>query len=285
MKAAPAAIAVGAFFLVGLAGGAYWRTMAHDGGSTAAADRRPRNGTTAPTIVTVQQSSPTPSVLLPRTPPTSSSAVAPTTIEVSPAPSTQTAAIDPAPAISAASANTAPRETKRDDAKKEEAKKDSAKKAEPPSHAEDGEPAAHADLHLPATKPTPPAADERLAAKAPPPPAHQDARAPNGSGPFQVQFGMFTSEENANRLSRALSTPQVKITVQRSQDRAGRPVYYVRSPVFDDFARAMAAAWDAQNAAQADHFGEPVKYVIVRINASSGVASNLAVSQEASGPR
>lgn len=276
MKAAPAAIAVGLFFLIGLGGGAYWRTSivrpaSSDQPSAATSvtiDHQPLGAASKPAMLAAQTVA-SAAAPLPQVPPRPEPPAAPTPAsapvqDVSvPAPPAQAVAREPAPPTPA------------------EAAKDLPKK--------DGSPA-HGAAPLPPTKPAAPAREmpgheERLAAKSPSR-AHAEVHAAgNGSGPFQVQFGVFTSEENANRLSQALSTPQVKIAVQRGQDKAGHPLFYVRSPVFEDFARALAAAWDAQNAAQAEHFAEPVKYVILRVNTSSGVESSIAISQEASGAR
>jgi hypothetical protein len=276
MKAAPAAVAVGVFFLVGLAGGAYWRNeIGHFVRSStppvAAAATTSQRLIPAPHEATVIAALPAPG---------SAGGTALSAMSGSGNLSSEDAAGATPPAAGARPESPAtPMPT--DNQASTDHNGDRPKGDTPLARAE--------TPPLPASKPTPPARDERVAAKLPAPARGHadvrsaDVRAPGGSGPFQVQFGVFSSEENANRLGQALSTPQVKISVQRSQDKAGHPLFYVRSPLFDDFARALAAAWDAQNAAQAGHFAEPVKYVILRVNTSSGVETSIAVSQETAG--
>jgi hypothetical protein len=115
--------------------------------------------------------------------------------------------------------------------------------------------------------------------------AHPATAAPAASGPFRIQFGAFRHEENAKRLSRAITTPAMKASVTLGKDHNGRPLYYVRSPAFADFARALAAAWDAQNTAQKQHFAEPITYLIRRMPAAESDAAPAATATELAGGR
>jgi hypothetical protein len=89
------------------------------------------------------------------------------------------------------------------------------------------------------------------------------ARVPPGAGPFQIQFGAFANEENAKRLVRAIASSRAKPEMVRGPGRAGRPVFYVRSAVFDDAQAATDAASDAVRAAQEAKFDDKVTYVIL----------------------
>jgi hypothetical protein len=135
----------------------------------------------------------------------------------------------------------------------------------------------------PEAKPAPAA----HAAKMPPhaEPVHPATAAPAASGPFRIQFGAFRREENARRLSQAITTPAMKVSVTLGKDHKGRPLYYVRSPAFADFARALAAAWDAQNTAQKQHFAEPITYLIRRVPTAEADATSAAGTTELAGGR
>lgn len=118
-----------------------------------------------------------------------------------------------------------------------------------------------------------------------PPQSRPTAPAATASGPFRIQFGAFRHEENARRLSEAVSTPAMKVSVTRGKDHRGRLLYYVRSPEFSEFARALAAAWDAQNAAQKLHFDEPITYLIQRVPAVEAAAAPSGTAELAAGTR
>lgn len=273
MKTAPAALAVSLFFAAGIAGGAFLRTVDTD-----------------PTVLEQEAVSPAVSLSYP-----------PKTIAAEPAmlpPRSDGESMTAAPAALASQPESPPNAPSPVPAQKPAPRQEAAQQASTAAPAADAtgneDASKHRDSGLTgaanaiarhATKPGP-APQQRLAA-AKSAPARPDravgagaARLPaRAEGPFQVQFGVFTSEENAERLSRALSTAQVKIDVQRGQDRGGRALFFVRSPVFDEFAQARAAASDAQVTAQAQHLGEPVKYVILRGSASAGATGTVAVSQ------
>jgi hypothetical protein len=118
-----------------------------------------------------------------------------------------------------------------------------------------------------------------------PPTIHPPVPADKAGGPFRIQFGVFRHEKNARRLSEAVSTPAMKVSVIRSTDHQGHPLYYVRSPNFPEFARALAAAWDAQNAAQKLHFNEPIPYLIQRVPAAETAAAPSEATELAAGAR
>jgi cell division septation protein DedD len=132
--------------------------------------------------------------------------------------------------------------------------------------------------------PPPAPAPPRQQAMAPPPrtPAAPSAAAPAptpavptpavptptvlhaGSG-YRLQFGAFARQDNAARLTKAISSPDSQVAIETGQDRAGRPLYYVRSAVYPDLDKAQAAAKAAQATAQSQGFAEPVSYVVMAV--------------------
>lgn len=268
MKGASAALAIGLFFAAGIAGSVFWRAVG-TGPAVPAKSGEP------PPVSYDYASRTIPTNPAMTSPPANGAGMAASLSAVAPQPDS--------PPHLAPQSPVQPPETRRRSAQQASAAPPvtNAKRNEDASGQRDNGLTAAADtMPRPATKHAP-APQRRLAtAKPAPARAHGAVPAPASvNGPFQVQFGAFISEENAKRLSRALSTPQVKIDVQRGQSRAGRALFFVRSPVFDGFAQALAAAWEAQNAAQAQRFAEPVKYVILHGSASPGAAGAIAISQ------
>jgi septal ring-binding cell division protein DamX len=121
--------------------------------------------------------------------------------------------------------------------------------------------------------PRPEAPEQRIAALTPPPPLPAAAAPPpadvpmaRASGPgYRLQFGVFAREDNATRLTKAIGSPQTRIAVETGQDRAGHPLYYVRSGVYPDLDKAQAAAKAAQASAQSQGFKEEVSYVVLAV--------------------
>jgi hypothetical protein len=118
--------------------------------------------------------------------------------------------------------------------------------------------------------PTKPAKQPRFAAK----PAHavpvstvaihEPPAAPgNVAGPFFVQFGAFANEENARRMQWAVEATGLKVEVTQAPGASGPMLYYLRSPIYHDYASALSAAQTVQSRVQ--HFVNaiPVDYAIL----------------------
>ncbi len=96
----------------------------------------------------------------------------------------------------------------------------------------------------------------------------------NVSGPFRVQFGAFANEDNARRMQWAVEATGLKVEVTQAPGTTGQTLYYLRSPVYPDYASALSAAQTVQSRVQ--HFVNaiPVDYAIL--------GDHAAIEQQAS---
>jgi hypothetical protein len=130
---------------------------------------------------------------------------------------------------------------------------------------------------LAAAKPTPspaPAAAPKTkiaaietTASLPPKAATSDATPPaagdSSSGPYRIQFGAFTIEDNAHRIQWAVEATGLPVEVAHLPSPKGRMLYYVRSQPFPDRAAALSAAASARDKAKGFVNAEPIEYVLV----------------------
>jgi len=124
-----------------------------------------------------------------------------------------------------------------------------------------------------AAKPPPPTATPKLKpaaveASAPAPkPAATDAAAANqgdnAAGPYRIQFGAFTIEDNAHRIQWAVEATGLPVEVAHLPSPKGRLLYYVRSQPFPIAAAALNAAASARDKAKGFVNAEPIEYVLV----------------------
>lgn len=124
------------------------------------------------------------------------------------------------------------------------------------------EPTAHSDFDAAALPP--PADEPAVQAPATATPAAPAPSEPRVNG-YRLQFGVFAREENAARLTKAITTPQAQVSVEAAQDRAGRTLYYVRTSAYADLGQAQVAAKAAQAAARSQGFKERVSYVVLPV--------------------
>lgn len=96
----------------------------------------------------------------------------------------------------------------------------------------------------------------------------------NVAGPFFVQFGAFANEENARRMQWAVEATGLKVEVTQGPGASGQMLYYLRSPIYHDYASALSAAQTVQSRVQ--HFVNaiPVDYAIL--------GDHAAIEQQAS---
>jgi hypothetical protein len=93
---------------------------------------------------------------------------------------------------------------------------------------------------------------------------HEPPTAPtNVAGPFFVQFGAFANEENARRMQWAVEATGLKVEVSQAPGASGQMLFYLRSPIYHDYASALSAAQTVQDRVQ--HFVNaiPVDYAIL----------------------
>jgi cell division protein FtsN len=122
---------------------------------------------------------------------------------------------------------------------------------------------------------TPTETPTRVAAVAPPKPAKAHRAAPqpaalpspptahsNAAGPFRVQFGAFAQEDNAHRLQSAIEATGLKVEVRQEPGPSGHSLFFVRSPVYPDYASALNAAQTAQSRAQHSANAIAITYTI-----------------------
>ena len=116
-------------------------------------------------------------------------------------------------------------------------------------------PATVAQLHHPAQ---PQANGSRTVA------LHVTRAAPgNGAGPYRVQFGAFANEDNARRLQWAIEATGLKIEVTQEPDPGGHTLFFLRSPVYADYAAALGAAQTVRNRVQSFVNAIPIDYAIL----------------------
>lgn len=125
---------------------------------------------------------------------------------------------------------------------------------------------------------TPAAVPPRIAAVAPPKPAaaakaHRAAPQPaatpappsahgNTARRFRVQFGAFAQEDNARRLQGAIEAAGLKVDISQEPGPSGHALFFVRSPVYPDYASALSAAQAAQSRAQHSANAVSITYTI-----------------------
>ncbi len=110
-----------------------------------------------------------------------------------------------------------------------------------------------------AAKPRPDAAEASVApAKAP-----ADDESDGDAGPYRIQFGAFTIEDNAHKLQWAVEATGLPVEVARLPNTKGHLLYYVRSQPFPDRAAALSAATAARDKAKGFVNAEPIEYVLV----------------------
>jgi hypothetical protein len=92
-------------------------------------------------------------------------------------------------------------------------------------------------------------------------------RPPTGSGnavgPYRVQFGAFAHEDNARRVQWAIEATGLKVEVSQEPGPSGRPLFFLRSASYPDYASALSAAQTVRNRVQ--HFVNaiPIDYAIL----------------------
>jgi hypothetical protein len=93
---------------------------------------------------------------------------------------------------------------------------------------------------------------------------HEPPTAPaNVAGPFFIQFGAFANEENARRMQWAVEATGLKVEVTQAPGASGQMLFYLRSPIYHDYASALSAAQTVRDRVQ--HFVNaiPVDYAIL----------------------
>jgi cell division septation protein DedD len=106
-------------------------------------------------------------------------------------------------------------------------------------------------------------APKPAAAKHAPPAAARSTAEAAESGPFRIQFGAFSVEDNAHRIQWSVEATGLPVEIVHAPNRKGHMLYYVRSQPFPDHAAAQSAALAAR--AKAKSFSQPVAldYVVV----------------------
>lgn len=128
------------------------------------------------------------------------------------------------------------------------------------SVADAGTPPPGADSPAAATATATAMATTRTASAPPAPPPSK-----SGLSGYRLQFGVFANQDNASKLTKAIATPEVQVSVETATSRAGRTLYYVRTPAYADLDKAQMAAKAAQAAAESQGFKEPVTYVVLPV--------------------
>ncbi|HLI20014.1 MAG TPA: SPOR domain-containing protein [Stellaceae bacterium] len=135
----------------------------------------------------------------------------------------------------------------------------------------------------PPRKPRVVAKAKPLAPKEPAVALHQPPTAPmDESGPFRVQFGAFANEENARRVQWAVEATGLKVEVDHAPGgTSGQLLYYLRSPLFPDYASALSAAETVQHRVQ--HFVNaiPIDYAILGDHSGDHGTDHAGVEQQA----
>ena len=85
----------------------------------------------------------------------------------------------------------------------------------------------------------------------------------NSSGPYRVQFGAFANEENARRVQWAVEATGLKVEVTQAPGAGGHMLYYLRSPVYYDYASALSAAQSVQSRVQGFVNAIPIDYAVL----------------------
>jgi len=236
------ALVLAFFFLVGLGGGVLYRLLPH--GSASGASPPAASNASPPQALEVASTPETAGAsLAPRAPQVEAAASVPLTPAspeaAVPAPLSPTATTkQPAGAGTAAS----PPETKAP-------AKSQLAAAAPPA---------------PASKPGSAVIQTRAAPQKRAAAAEAKLAAPSGeAGPFRIQFGAFSVEDNAHRVQAAIAATGLPVEIARAPGSNGRQLFYVRSQPFADWTSATTAAAAARDRIQ--HSANPVAidYVVV----------------------
>jgi hypothetical protein len=265
------AIALVFFFGIGLAGGtAYKLLIADDDSGSQPAQVAAAQPPSLPPVPQIAAATPEPADafapslahLTPTAPPalTPPPAPSPTTPTIAAAPPAASVAPAPVPSAEAAPTTPAPAEAT----------------SAPRAHA--APPRALAQHRAPPPKKPRMIAKATRTAPAQTVALHAPPTAPaNASGPFRVQFGAFANEDNARRVQWAVEATGLKVQVTAAPGSSGQMLYYLRSPVFADYASALSAAQTVRDRVQ--HFVNaiPIDYAILGDHASD----HTAVEQQA----
>jgi hypothetical protein len=93
---------------------------------------------------------------------------------------------------------------------------------------------------------------------------HPPPTAPgNVAGPYRVQFGAFANEDNARRVQWAIEATGLKVEVSQEPGPSGHPLFFLRSPVYSDYAAALSAAQTVRNRVQNFVNAIPIDYAIL----------------------
>jgi septal ring-binding cell division protein DamX len=119
---------------------------------------------------------------------------------------------------------------------------------------------------VPPKKPVKPATVAKAYRASPPQTValHPPPTAPgNVAGPYRIQFGAFANEDNARRVQWAIEATGLKVDVSHETGPSGHPLYFLRSPVFADYASALSSAQTVQNRVQGFVNAIPIDYAIL----------------------